>query len=160
MTPEDRLRQLFHSLLSRYAGAIEFWTVACLSRGDLGDPSGFVEQQWGQFLADVQQVRVALADLLQEPPPVVHEQVANLLKLAADLRDVFNALIRHADLEPAEVELAVLKLGSLWRDLQMRISLASAAIPLPAPLPGITMEQEKYYQEILDGLFDRFTASR
>jgi hypothetical protein len=42
----------------------------------------------------------------------------------------------------------------------MRIALLSVLLPLPAPIPSLTSEQESYYQAILDGLYDRLVAAR
>jgi hypothetical protein len=159
MSVEDRLRQLFQDLIARYAGAIEYWTVACASRDDLGDPAEFVEGQWAQLHQTLHEVRFALSELRDEPAPVVDEQVAKLFKLSADLRDLFAVLVQYQDRPPEKVEQAVLKLGFLWKELRLRIALAAAAVPLPDPLPGITSEQEAHYQRVLDGLFDRFAAT-
>lgn len=155
----ERLRQLFRSLLARYAGAIEFWTVVCLSRGDLGDPADLIDAQWALFRQDIQDLREALAGLPVEPPPVVQDQVARLIGLAAELRDVFNVLLDHPTRARKDVEAAVLKLGALWQELRVRVALAAATVPLRAPLPAVTSEQEAYFQGILDGLFDRFTGA-
>ena len=46
---------------------------------------------------------------------------------------------------------------SEWR---ARVSLAAATVPLNAPLPAVSSDMESYYQGILDGLFDRFTAGK
>lgn len=156
-TRQERLQFLLQNLIARFGGAIEFWTVACLSRSDLGNPTDFVDSQWGAMLNEVQEIRTCLAELPIEPPPIVHEQIAKILKLCADLRDDFNAFLRPV-ISADEVELAVLKLGFLWREIRLRATLTAAMIPLPPPLPGITTEQETYYQNILDSLYDRFTA--
>jgi hypothetical protein len=157
---EDHLRHLLSSIVNRYGGAIEFWTVACLSQGDLGDPRGFIDTQWEHLYGELQEFRRRLAELPHDPPPVVHEQVAKLMKLGNDLREVFETFLRYAALAPEEIEVAVLKLGFLWKELQLRVSLAAAMIPLPAPLPKITNEQQTYYQNILDHLFDQFTMAQ
>jgi hypothetical protein len=161
MTPiEEHLRHLLSSLINRFGGAIEFWTVACLSQNDLGDPRGFIDGQWEHLYAELQEFRRLLPQLPHDPPPVVHEQVAKLMKLGNDLREVFEVFLRFATVPPEEIEVASLKLGFLWRELQLRVSLSAAMIPLAAPLPGITNEQRDYYQGILDHLFDRFTAAQ
>jgi hypothetical protein len=155
---QERLQHLLHNLIVRFGGAIEFWTVACLSRGDLGNPADFVDSQWSGMLQEVQELRTRLAEMPLEPPPIVHEQIAKLLKLCADLRDTFDQFLQPV-IVPDVVEVAVLKLGYMWRELRLRCSLIAAMIPLPPPLPGITTEQETYYQGILDSLYDRFTAN-
>lgn len=152
----DRLRHLFRSLLARFASAIEFWTAACLAR-DLGNPGEMIDGQWSQFRQDLQDLREALMDV-PDVPPVVHEQVARMIGIAVELRDLFDVLLDYRQRPENEIEAAVVKLDALWSDLRSRISLASAVIPLPSPLPSITSEQEAHYRSILDGLFDRFMA--
>lgn len=156
---EDYLRHLLNSMISRYGGAIEFWTVACLSQGDLGDPREFIDTQWEHLYEEVQEFRRLLTQLPHDPPAVVHEQVAKLMKLIVDLREVFEVLLHYANLPHEELEVAVLKLGYLWKELRLRVSLAAAMIPLPAPLPTISTEQQTYYQGLLDQLFDKFTTA-
>jgi hypothetical protein len=156
---DDHLRHLLNSIVTRSGGAIEFWTVACLSRGDLGDPREFIDTQWEHLYEELQEFRRLLSTLPYDPPPVVHEQVAKLMKIGAELREVFDIFLRFATLPPEELEVAVLKLGFLWKELRLRVSLAAAMIPLAAPLPAISTEQESYYQGILDGLFDQFTTA-
>lgn len=155
---QERLQYLLQNLIARFGGAIEFWTVACLSRGELGNPADFIDNQWEAFLNDILEIRTILSELPHDPPPIVHEQMAKLMKLGADLRDVFDGFLRPA-VPPDEVEVAVLKLGYMWRELRLRCSLTAAMIPLPPPMPGITTEQENYYQGILDSLYDRFTVN-
>jgi len=160
MSPlEDRLRHLLQSLLTRFGGAVEFWTVACTSRGDLGDPNQSVDAQWAALFTDVHDVRVLLAELPYEPQPVVHEQVARLMNLCSDLRDLFDTFLRVEAADPDRAEAAVARLANLWKEARLRVALLAATLPLSAPLPGITLEQEAYYQGILDGLFDRLTAA-
>ncbi len=160
MSPlEDRLRHLLQSVIARVGGAIEFWTVACMSRGDFGDPNQFVDAQWSTLFNDVHEVRTLLSQLPYEPQPVVHEQLARLMNLCSDLRDLFDTFLKAEEFEPAQTEAAVARLTQLWKEVRLRVSLLAATLPLSAPLPGITLEQEAYYQGILDGLFDRFTTT-
>lgn len=159
MSPlEERLRHLLQSLIVRVGGAIEFWTVACMSRSDLGNPSQFVDAQWNALFNEVQEVRALIAELPYEPPAVVHEQLARLMNLCSDLRDLFDAFLRADNFDPDRTEAAVTRLTQLWKEVRLRVALLAATLPLPAPLPGISMEQEAYYQGILDELFDRFTS--
>jgi hypothetical protein len=159
MSPlEDRLRHLLQSIIMRMGGAIEFWTVACMTRGELGNPQQFIDTQWNALFNEVHELRALLGELPVEPSPVVHEQIAKMARICSDLRDVFDTLLRTTDSDQNEIEIAVTKLSQLWKEIRLRVSLLAATIPLPAPLPGITLEQEAYYQSILDDLFDRFTT--
>ena len=113
---EDRLRHLLQSLVVRFGGAIEFWTVACMSRSDLGNPSQFVDAQWNALINEVHEVRALIAELPHEPPTVVHEQLARLMSLCSDLRDLFDSFLRAGEFDPDQTEAAVTRLTQLWKE--------------------------------------------
>jgi hypothetical protein len=147
-------------LITRFGGAIEFWTVACMSQSELGDPGGFVDIQWSSLLEDLQTIRSQLAENGIDTSPVVQEQLAKLTKSCADLREVFDHFIHFTSASNKELERAVLRLSQLWEDFRMRISLLGVLLPMATPVPMLNSEHETYYQGILDGLFDRFEAAR
>ena len=91
---EDQLRQTLNQLLLGFAGAIEYWTVACLSQGDLGDPREFVDTQWASLMNEVHETRVLIAKWPHEPPEVVHEQLAGLMTACSDLREIFETFLQ------------------------------------------------------------------
>lgn len=155
---EDQLRQTLNQLLLGFAGAIEYWTVACLSQGDLGDPREFVDTQWASLMNEVHETRVLIAKWPHEPPEVVHEQLTGLMTACSDLREIFETFLQAPECGPEPTEAAVSGLGRVWREVRLRVSLMTAMLPLHAPLPGISLEKEAYYQRILDELFDRFES--
>lgn len=155
---EDQLRTTLNQLLLRFAGAIEYWTVACLSQGDLGDPREFVDSQWAELMNDMHEIRVLVSQWPHQPPEVVHEQIAGLMTECSDLRDVFEIFLMAEEIDPEQTEAAVAKLSALWKNARLRVALMAAMLPLPSPLPKISLEKESYYQGILDELFDRFTS--
>ena len=131
--------------------------MACLSDGELGDSSGYVEARFAELLGDVRGLRAAVA-AGGPPPQVVSAQVGRLEQSCGDLREIFDAFLGFPAVEPEDLERAVMRLAGVWREVRLRVALVGAFAPLPAPLPGLTSEQEAYYQGILDGLFDRFAA--
>ena len=153
---EDQLRAMLNQLLLSFAGAIEYWTVACLSQGDLGDPREFVDAQWATLMNEVHETRVLISKWPHQPPEVVHEQLAGLLSECSDLREIFETFLQSEEAEPEQTESAVSKLSILWKNVRLRVALLAAMLPLPSPLPGVSLEKEVYYQRILDELFDRF----
>ena len=155
---EDQLRAILNQLLLSFGGAIEYWTVACLSQGDLGDPREFVDSQWATLMNEVHETRVLISKWPHQPAEVVHEQLAGLLTECSDLREVFETFLQSEEAEPEQTESAVAKLSSLWKNVRLRVALLAAMLPLPSPLPGISLEKEVYYQGILDELFDLFTS--
>lgn len=158
-TLESRLHDLLSRVIDRFGGAIEFWTVVCLSRKELGDPDQFVAEKWNDLYSEVHRLR-SLVGEAEVPPPVVQEQVAKLTKTCTDLREVFDSFLDCGNLSLPELERAVVRLGSIWHEARIRVAFLAALIPLPAPLPHLTSEQEAYYQSILDSLFDKLAAAR
>lgn len=157
VTLESRLDDLLGRVVDRFGGAIEYWTVVCLSGKELGNPEPFVAEQWSELYSEVHQIRSLFSEA-DVPSPVVQEQVAKLTKTCTDLREVFDLLL-NADYVPLpELERAVIRLGSIWHEVRLRIAFLSALIPLPIPQPHLTSEQEAYYQSILDSLFDKLAA--
>lgn len=158
---EDPIRRILRGIVTRFGGAIEFWTVACLSQEELGAPGPFVELQWGGMVDDVHALRSALADQGYDPHPAVQEQFAKLTKTCSDIREVFDAFICFTTLPRREVEQAVVRLGQLWDDVRLRVGFLGVLLPLRSPLGELlTTEQENYYQNTLDGLYDQFEAAR
>lgn len=156
---ESKLHELLSNVVARFGGAIEFWTVVCLSKRELGDPEQFVADKWNDLYSEVQQLRTLISDV-DIPSPVAQEQVLKLMKSCTDLREVFDLFLDCDNVPLPELELAVVRLESIWHDVGIRIAFLAALIPLPEPLPRLTTEQEAYYQSILDSLFDKLAASR
>ena len=146
-------------MLVRFGGAIEFWTLVCLSQREIGDPETFIDRQWSNLREQIQELRARLNDGEFEPSEAVLEQIVKLGKVSAELREVFDYFIHAASVPQAELEAAVMKLAHIWQDVRMRVWLLGALIPLPLP-PALSLEKEAYYQAILDGLFDQFVAAR
>lgn len=159
-TPEQQaaLLTLLKGIITRWGGAIEFWTVACLTQRELGDPNLFVDSQWANLRDDVQKLRMLIAED-EEPAEILQEQLVKLNRLCADLREVFDLFIRFSEILESELETSVLRLGQLWDEVRMRANLIAMLLPLPE-LPGLSAEQEAYFQGVLDGLYDRFHAVR
>jgi len=156
---ESAISQTLTDLLVRFGGAIEYWTMVCLTQPELGNPASFIDQQWSDLREQLQALRMQLNDGDFEPSEAALEQVAKLAKVCVDLRDAFDSFMNAPDLSQKELEAAVMKLAQTWQDVRMRVWLLGALIPLPSP-PSLSMEKEAYYQSILDGLFDRFIAAR
>jgi hypothetical protein len=158
-TSESSLHDLLGRVVGRFGGAIEFWTVVCLSRRELGDPEPFVAEQWNDLYSEVHQIRSLIGEA-DVPSPVVQEQVAKLTKTGSDLREGFDWFLDCGNVSLPELERAVVRLGSIWHEVRLRVAFLAALIPLPAPLPHLTAEQEAYYQSILDSLFDKLAGAR
>lgn len=156
---ETTIGQTLTDLLVRFGGAIEYWTMVCLTRRELGNPALFIDRQWNDLRDQLQELRAQLNDGDFEPSGAVYEQIAKLAKVCVDLRDLFDSFMNAHELSQKDLEAAVIKLAQIWQDVRMRVWLLGALIPLPSP-PALSMEKEAYYQSILDGLFDRFMATR
>ena len=161
LTPEHEaaFRELLAKVLLRFGAAVKVWTAACLGlRGD-ANPAGFIDGQSNELFADLQTVRWQLASL-EQPSPAMHEQVQKLVDTASELRDVFETLAAFRVASEAELDLAMTRLQSVWQQARMRVSFLAVLIPLPPPLPALSVEQESHYQAVLDGLYDRFDSAR
>lgn len=156
---ETTIGQTLTDLLVRFGGAIEYWTMVCLTRRELGNPALFINRQWNDLRDQLQELRAQLNDGDFEPSGAVYEQIAKLAKVCVDLRDLFDSFMNAHELSQKDLEAAVIKFAQIWQDVRMRVWLLGALIPLPSP-PALSMEKEAYYQSILDGLFDRFMATR
>ena len=156
---EAAIHELLSRLVIRFGGAVEFWTVVCLSQRDLGDPGLYVAEQWQELYSDMQTLR-SLIGQGENPSHLVQEQVMKLIKTCTDLRDVFDQFLDCGSVPLKDLELAVHRLDSIWHEVKLRVSFLAALIPLPPPLPRLSSEQDAYYQAILDGMFDRFATAR
>jgi hypothetical protein len=154
---EAVLSDLLNGIVVQCGGAIEFWTLVCLSRRQLGDPAPFVDCQLMSFREQIQELRARLQE--GEPSEAVHEQIAKLLKASAELREVFDFFINANWISEEDLEGAAMNLAQIWQDVRMRTWLLGTLIPLPEP-PTLPSEKEAAYQSILDGLFDQFMAAR
>jgi hypothetical protein len=160
-TPANyRCRVLLERLLSRFGNAIEFWTISCLSQRELGDPRPFINDQWDDLWRCLQNLRLALAERDGDLHPVLQDQLAKLARASADLRDVFEVLADFAIVPVSELESALMQLAALWEEWKLRITLVGSILPLSAPLPSVTSEQEMFHRQNLDTLFDRFYSAR
>ena len=158
--PVAQLRALIPRLLTRFGDSIEFWTVACLSQRELGDPKPFLNEQWDILWETIQELRAELASRNSSAHPALHEQVAKLCKTASDLRDIFEVLAEYTTVAVPVLESSLLKLNNLWGEWRNRVALVAALLPLSSPLPTLNSDQEGFYQDALDGLFDRFYSAR
>jgi hypothetical protein len=156
---ESAVGELLMGIVTRFGGALEFWTLVCLSRNELGNPTQFVDRQWSNLLESIQELRSRLAERDYEPPPTVQEQIAKLIGVSAELREVFDHFIAVATVSQKDLEASVLRLAHVWQEVRMRVWLLGTLIPLPQA-PVLSMEREAYYQGILDGLIDQFLAAR
>jgi hypothetical protein len=156
---ETAVGELLAGLLMQFGGAIEFWTLVCLSERELGDPTVFVDRQWNGLREQLQELRARLSEGESEPSDAALEQVAKLSKACAELREVFDYFLNAAAIAQSDLEAAVVRLAQIWQDVRMRVWLLGALIPLPEG-PSLSMEKEAYYQSILDRLFDQFMAAR
>jgi hypothetical protein len=156
---ESTIGDTLSDILVRFGGAIEFWTVVCLSQRELGDPIRFVDSQWSDLRERLQELRGQLNSDEFEPSEAAFEQIAKLGKVSAELREVFDYFINVASISQFDLEASVMKLAQIWQEVRMRVWLLGALIPLPSP-PVLSMEKEAYYQSILDGLFDQFMTAR
>jgi len=161
MTPqrESVLGELLTGIITQFGGAIEFWTLVCLSQSELGNPKIFVDRQWIDLRERIQELRERLSEADHESSPAAQEQVAKLASVAAEVREVFDYFIDVTSVTQKDLEAAVLKLAHIWQDVRMRIWLLGALIPLSQP-PALSLEKEAYYQNILDALFDQFMTLR
>lgn len=157
---ESELRNLIERLLVRFGDSIEFWTIACLTQQDLGNPRQFIAEQWDSLSRTVQELRNQIATLNSSAHPALNEQLAKLGMATADLQNIFDVLANYREVPIQELEAVIHKLNILWSDWKNRLTLISALVPLRAPLPGLSSEQEVFYQHALDSLFDRFYSSR
>lgn len=158
-TASMSIEQLLGGLITRFGGAIEFWTVACLSQSELGDPGPFIDIQWSSLLEDLQTIRRNCRRTASIHRRWFRNNSQNF-RNPADLREVFDHFIHLMSASDKELEVAVLRLSQLWEDFRMRIALLGVLLPLPSPVPMLNSEHEAYYQGILDGLFDRLEAAR
>ncbi len=156
---ESEIRNTVERILTQFAGAIEFWTVNCISRSNLGDPVHTINEQWEQIGSQIQYLR-SLVNQDLAISEIVHDQIAKLTNDWSTLRQIFEVLIDGIRVPLSELEQAVIKLRLLWEDVQMRLALIAAFIPLTPPLPALTSAQENYYKNILDRLYDQFLALR
>jgi len=156
---EAVLSDLLAGIVARVAGSIESWTLVCLARRELGDPTEFIDRQWMDLREQIQKTRSALQDGENSASEPVLEQVAKLLKISAELRETFDFFINANRVAEKELEAAIVKLAQIWQDVRMRVWLLGALIPLP-DLTALPTETEASYQTILDGLFDQFLAAR
>jgi hypothetical protein len=156
---EAVLSDLLSGIVARVAGSIESWTLVCLARRELGDPTEFIDRQWMDLREQIQKTRAALQDGEESPSEPVLEQVAKLLKISAELRETFDFFINANRVSEKDLEAAILKLAQIWQDVRMRVWLLGALIPLAQP-PALSTEEEADCQTTLDGLFDQFLASR
>jgi hypothetical protein len=154
-----RIRALLERLLTRFGGAVEFWTVTCLSQRELGDPRPFLADQWEHLWQTVQELRADISQL-ETSHPSLNEQIAGFGQSCVDLREVFDTLADFTSLPVTELEGALLRLNRLHTEWKLRIALVGTLVPLKTPLPRWTSEQESFYQHSLDSLFDRFYAAR
>jgi hypothetical protein len=155
---EAEVAELLAGVLNQFGGAIDLWTVVCVSQRELGGAREFVERQWISLQERVQQLRFCLSAGPYEPSVVVLEQVAKLARSSAELRETFDFFI-NVDVARRDLEAAVLRLAQLWHEVRRRIWLVGALIPLPEP-PRLSLEKEAYFQQALDQLFDQFLVSR
>ncbi len=105
-------------------------------------------------------MRSEIASRNSSAHPALHEQVSKLCKIASDLRDIFEVLSDYVVVPVADLESSILKLTNLWGEWRNRVALIAALLPLRAPLPTLNTEQEGFYQNALDILFDRFYSAR
>jgi hypothetical protein len=158
LAKQEEIRDALIDILERFGRAIEFWSVACLAQSDLGHPRKVINDQWESILARIQQLRHRLSDA-DFISPAVHEQISKLQKTADDLLDVFGVLMDFKKVPMQELESATLKLQGVWADARQRITFLGAILPLRGSLPNLSLEQERYYRQLLDSLFDRFVSS-
>jgi hypothetical protein len=156
---ETTIGDTLTDILGHFGGAIEFWTVVCLSQRELGEPTGFVDCQWSNLRERLQELRGQLNEGEFEPSDAAFEQIAKLGKVSAELREVFDYFINVASISQKDLEASVMKLAQIWQEVRMRVWLLGALIPLASP-PILSLEKEAYYQSILDGLFDQFMTAR
>ena len=140
---EAVLSDLLEGIVVQCGGAVEFWTLVCLSRRQLGDPTLFVDRQWMSLREQIQELRERLQDGENELSEPVLEQIAKLLKASAELREVFDFFINADSVAQKDLEAATMKLAQIWRDMRMRVWLLGTLIPLPEP-PTLSMEKEAY----------------
>jgi len=158
-THESALGELLSGIITQFGGAIEFWTLVCISQRELGDPVAFIDRQSNSMREQIQELRARLSLGEPEPSDAVMEQAAKLARVSAELREVFDYFIQNHVISQKDLEAAVMRLAQIWQDVRMRVWLLGALIPLASP-PALTLEQEAYYQSILDNLFDQFIGSR
>lgn len=156
---ETAVGETLNGILVQFGGAIEFWTLVCLSQRELGDPTAFIDRQWSTLRDQLQELRSQLNENDFEPSEAAFEQIGKIGKVSAELREVFDYFINALTVPQKELEAAVLKIAHIWQDVRMRVWLLGAILPLPTP-PCLSMEKEAYYQAILDGLFDQFMTMR
>jgi hypothetical protein len=155
---ETAVGETLSGILVQFGGAIEFWTLVCLSQNEFGDPAAFIDRQWNSLRERTQELRGLLSESDFEPSDAVFEQIGKLGKVSADLREVFDYFINAASVPQKELEAAVMRLAHIWQEVRMRVWLLGALISLPSP-PALSMEKEAYYQATLDGLFDQFVMT-
>jgi hypothetical protein len=156
---EAALTDLLSGIVVRFGASIEFWTLVCLARHELGDPTAFIDRQWIDLRDQVQKTRESLQEGENSPSQAVLEQVAKLLKITAELRETFDFFINANRVAEKELEAAIMKLAHIWQDVRMRVWLLGALILLPQP-PALPTEKEADCQTTLDSLFDQFLAAR
>jgi len=158
-THESALEELLTAIMTQFGGAIDFWPLVCLSKGELGDPVPFIDSQWMSLRDRIQELRARLTQHEYEPSEAVLEQLVKLSRMSAELREVFDYFVNAQAVAQRDLEGAVMKLRALWHDVRMRLWLLGALIPLDR-LPILTLERELHFESVLDGLFDQFLTAR
>ncbi|MCE9530803.1 MAG: hypothetical protein K8T89_06735, partial [Planctomycetes bacterium] len=59
---EAALSDLLSGIITQFGGAVEFWTLVCLSQRELGDPALFIDRQASSLREQIQELRAKLSE--------------------------------------------------------------------------------------------------
>jgi|GEM_PF-5515064 len=151
------LNELLSTLLGRFYGAIDFWTIVCIDQLP-PDPRGFIVKQCDELDAIMREIRQRfVADSMPSG-----EQVFQLLdELEADvrsLRGLFLVLACHGSESLEDIALATERLKSLYQAMPHAVQRLASLNRVA--LAEISTERKQYLQQILESLLSRFRTVR
>ncbi len=157
---EDRaaLERLLSQIAGRLDGAIDFWTVVCLS--EALPRRAFIERHATNLQAAVAEVEAILRRSQADVGPV-RGLLSELVGGCTKLRDAFLILAQHETLPQEAVRLATTALTEVYDDLRQAIrEIGQAANVSVGYLENRTAEAQSHLCRILDGLYEQFRQQR
>jgi hypothetical protein len=161
--PQDRaiVERLLGELAVRADGAIDFWTTVCLYPEGLRPvPEEFVTANREVLRSLAVCLRAILAEAGLADAVPVRDQVATLAAACRQLEEAMLLLARFRTVSLADIRVATQSLAAAHATLLATVRELGEALGCSVAYWGQrTPERDRYYQQILGGLFDLFRAA-
>jgi hypothetical protein len=158
--PQDQIviERLLSELAVRADGAIDSWTTVCLyPEGLLPAPGDFVTANSEVLRSLAVSLRAILAESGQAGAEPVRDRLATMAVACRKLEEAMLVLARFRSIPLADVRAATQSLEEAHATLLAAVrGLGEALGCSVAYWRQRTGERERYYQQILSGLFDLF----